>query len=218
MSGVEAGKRICGLVLAAGASRRAGPEDKLLVEVEGEPMVRRVARVALSAGLEPVVVVTPSPPGPVGKALEGLPVRLAENPDAGQGLSTSLRRGLSEVPEGAPGLAVLLGDMPYVRPDTVCALTSALERSGGASPCVPVHGGQWGNPVVWPAHYLAEMRALEGDRGARQLLELHADRVHEVVVDDEGIHRDVDTLADVAALRRDPPRPTTRSSRPTTTR
>ena len=204
--------RVCGLVLAAGVSRRAGPVDKLLATVEGESMVRRVARIALWAGLEPVVVVTPSPPGPIGGALEGLPVQLAENPDARKGLSTSLRRGLAEIPDGSPGVAVLLADMPYVRPDTVRALASALGHSDGGSPCVPVHGGRWGNPVVWPARYLTEMRALEGDRGARSLLTLHADRVREVVVDDEGIHRDVDTPADIAALRRDAPAPTTSSS------
>jgi molybdenum cofactor cytidylyltransferase len=209
---VEAGTRVCGLVLAAGASLRAGPVDKLLVTVEGESMVRRVARVALGAGLEPVVVVTPSPPGPIGGALDGLPVRLAENPDARRGLSTSLRRGLSEIPEGSLGVAVLLADMPFVRPDTVCALVAALEDSDGWSPCVPVYGGRWGNPVVWPARYLREMRALEGARGARGLLELHADRVREVVVDDEGIHRDVDTPADVAALQRAAPPPTRSSS------
>jgi molybdenum cofactor cytidylyltransferase len=175
-----------------------GSFDKLLLPVEGEPMIRRVVSIALAAGLAPVVVVTPSPSGAVGKALEGLPVQLAENQNTKLGLSSSLRRGLDEVPDRARGLVVLLGDMPLVSPDTVRALISALDRAGGQSPCVPVRGGLWGNPVLWPAAFIPELRALEGDRGARVLLELHPDRVCEVPVDDEGVHRDVDTPADFA--------------------
>jgi molybdenum cofactor cytidylyltransferase len=191
---------VCGLVLAAGASRRMGSVDKLLLPVEGAPMIRRVVRIALAAGLAPVVVVTPSPAGSVGRALEGLAVRLVENENAKQGLSSSLRRGLDEVPDQARGVVVLLGDMPWVSPNTVGALVSAFDQVGGQSPCVPVRGGRWGNPVLWPAAFVPEMRTLEGDRGARPLLDLHADRVCEVPVDDEGIHRDLDTPADMVTL------------------
>lgn len=193
--------RIAGIVLAAGFAKRAGGEDKLLVPVEGRPIIRHVAGAACDAGLDPVVVVVR--PGAVAlrRALRDLEVTVIENPAAHEGLSASLRCGITALPEDTAGVAILLGDMPWIRPATLRALTTALDDAAGRSICVPVHGGTRGNPVVWSARFIPAMTALTGDAGARGLLQLHADWVHEVVVEDAGVLCDVDTADQIERLR-----------------
>jgi molybdenum cofactor cytidylyltransferase len=95
----------------------------------------------------------------------------------------------------AQGWIIGLADMPYVTSATVAALRDAL--AAGAAIAVPLYQGRRGNPVGFSGLHLAELLALQGDRGARALLAAHP--VTEVAVDDPGILRDIDTAADLKA-------------------
>ncbi|HSH74873.1 MAG TPA: nucleotidyltransferase family protein [Longimicrobiales bacterium] len=185
--------RAAGVVLAAGLSRRMGGRDKVLVEVDGKPMVRRVVETALRAGLDPVIVVVRRAGSGVRRALEGLPVLYARNDSPEAGLSSSLREGLRSLGAESQAAVVLLGDMPWVRPADVAALVAAFDPAAGREICVPVYAGRRGNPVLWSARFFREMAGLEGDVGARALLSRHARSVHEVPAGGEGVLRDVDT-------------------------
>jgi molybdenum cofactor cytidylyltransferase len=99
------------------------------------------------------------------------------------------------------GAFVALGDMPFVRPAIIDRLVGAFDPRGPFSVCVPVHERKRGHPVLWSSRHFAEMAKLEGDVGARGLLERHADAVLEVPVDDPGIHVDVDTVAMLERVR-----------------
>ena len=99
-------------------------------------MVRRVAAIALGSGAEPIVVVTGHEAASVGAALQGLGVTLILNPDYADGLSTSLRAGLSALPSGIDGALILLGDMPEVEGSVVGALMASI--TGESTICVPV--------------------------------------------------------------------------------
>jgi molybdenum cofactor cytidylyltransferase len=104
-----------------------------------------------------------------------------------QGLRHSLRN------EEPAAWLVALGDMPHVAPATLSALADAL--AAGASIAAPVMGGRRGNPVGFGHVHLAALLALEGDQGARRLLQ--SCPVTEVPVEDPGIFRDIDTPADL---------------------
>src|SRR5260370_38885438 len=94
--------RVAGVILAAGASRRMG-RNKMLLELEGESLVRRAARRALAAALGPVVVVLGHEPDRVRAPLEGLPLDLAGNPDFTGPPSGALHRALWRLPARVPG-------------------------------------------------------------------------------------------------------------------
>jgi molybdenum cofactor cytidylyltransferase len=131
-----------------------------------------------------------------------LPVTFAENVRPEAGLSSSLRVGLRAVEGGNPPVAaavVLLGDMPWVEAGDVRALVAAFDPASGREICVPVHEGRRGNPVLWGRRFIAEITALQGDVGARALLERHEERVREVPVAGVGVLRDVDTSDALAA-------------------
>jgi molybdenum cofactor cytidylyltransferase len=110
-----------GIVLAAGSSRRMG-RDKLFLDLGGETLLRRVAKVALAAGLRPVRVVL----GPVAERgrteLQGLGVTTIENPEHARGIQTSLAAGVRSLPATCPAAVVLLGDMPFVTTEMVRGL------------------------------------------------------------------------------------------------
>src|SRR5271170_914074 len=108
---------IAAIVLAAGRSSRyiaaGGAEvSKLVAEYRGEPLVRGVARAALTSRARPVVVVTGHARAEVEAALADLPVSFAFNPDFASGLASSLKAGIAAVPTAAAAVVVLLGDMP----------------------------------------------------------------------------------------------------------
>jgi molybdenum cofactor cytidylyltransferase len=181
------------IVLAAGRSRRMGAANKLLLSIDGAPMVARCVDAVLASQARPVVVVTGHEAERVREALAGRGVAFAHNPAPESGLSASLRTGVAALGGAVDGALVCLGDMPWVTGETLAALAAAFAASAGRAICVPTHAGRRGNPVLWPARCFGEIAGLEGDRGARGLLAVHPGEVCYVPVADAGVTRDVDT-------------------------
>ncbi len=195
---------VAGVVLAAGLGTRMGPRDKLLLEVDGGPLVVASVDAAIGAGLRPVIVVVGHRSEQVRDALGGRLVTVVENPAYRDGLSTSIRAGVGALPAGFDAVVFLLADMPRVRATHIDRLISAFAKAGRRSICVPTHAGRRGNPVLWGAGYLPDLLALAGDVGGHPLLARHADRVHEVEMPDDAVLIDIDQPGDLAALLADP--------------
>lgn len=162
------------VVLAAGRASRMGEggHHKLLAEFEGEPLVRRSVRQAIEAGVGAVTVITGHRNGEVADVLTGLDVEVLENPDFSTGMASSLKVGLAAVEaEGLPGMMVLLADMPNVSSADIAALAQAYRKAGGKAIVRAVSDGQRGNPVILPAATFETLKALEGDIGARPVIE-----------------------------------------------
>ncbi len=197
--------RIAAVVLAAGQSRRMGPQNKLLAEVDGKAMVVHAVERALASQAAPVVVVTGHQREAVEAALHGLDIHCVHNPDYARGLSTSLHRGLAAVPGVADGVVVCLGDMPRVEAAAIDRLIAAFDPLEGRAVCVPTWQGKRGNPVLFARRFMAEMQEIEGDVGARHLIGEYPEVVCEVAMDEtdagEGVLVDVDTPAALAALK-----------------
>lgn len=184
--------RVAAIVLAAGEGRRMGGRNKLLAELDGRSLVRRVAEAVLASRARPLIVVTGHDRDALVAALAGLQAEFVFNPDYVGGLSTSLKRGLAAVPESADGALVLLADMPLVSgPDLDRSIGAFSDRNGGAI-VVPTHRGQRGNPVLWPRPYFAELMAVEGDKGGRDVLARNSSAIVNVEMD-EAILVDFDT-------------------------
>jgi molybdenum cofactor cytidylyltransferase len=193
--------KVAAIVLAAGRSTRMGAANKLLAELGGTAVVRRVAEAALASQARPVLVVTGHQAEAVRSALAGLDVAFVANPDFAQGLSTSLKAGLRALPGETDGALILLGDMPRIAAADLDRLIAAFADEGGEAIIAPLHDGKRGNPVVWPRAYFAEMLELEGDTGAGRLLAAHADRVRGIDLGTDAILADVDTPEALAELR-----------------
>jgi len=191
---------IAAIVLAAGRASRMG-ENKLLAELDGEPLIRHTVYAALASRARPIIVVTGNEAEHVRGALAGLDVTFVHNPDFATGMASSLRAGVGAVDDAA-GAVICLGDMPRVTADHINALIDAFagERDDGAI-IVPTYERKRGNPVLWGRRHFDEIRTLGGDVGARALIERHASLVRAIAIDDPGILVDVDTRDALASLQ-----------------
>jgi molybdenum cofactor cytidylyltransferase len=195
------GRRIAAIVLAAGQSTRMGAVNKLLADIGGKPLVRRVVEAALASRARPVIVVTGHERARVEGALAGLDIRFVHNSDFADGLSASLRRGIGAVPDDADGAVVCLGDMPQVRAALIDGLIGAFDPERGALIVVPTVDGKRGNPVLWSRRFFPELTKLEGDVGARHLIGRYGEALVEVPVDDRSSFVDVDTPEALRAVK-----------------
>jgi molybdenum cofactor cytidylyltransferase len=192
--------KIAAIVLAAGQSSRMGT-NKLLTKVGGKPLVRHAVEAAVAGAADPVVVVTGNGARDVKASLSGLPIEIANNLDFPKGLSSSLRRGLSVLPEDCDGAVILLGDMPDVSPALIDRLIAAFDPGEGRAICVATWKGKRGNPVLWARRFFPEMMVIEGDVGAKHLAAQYGELVCEVEADDEGPLIDIDTPEALEAYR-----------------
>ena len=185
---------ICGIVLAAGSSRRMGAINKLLMEVGGETMVKRSVRPIVEAKLESVAVVTGFEYEKIQSCLNEYDLRFFFNEHFPEGMGTSLAVGVEAISAIEPdGILVSLGDLPYLRKESVLAVMEGFCNLGGENITIPVHSGIPGHPIVFPFRYAEELRALKGDQGARHLIRREEDSVAKLELNDFGIIRDVDS-------------------------
>jgi CTP:molybdopterin cytidylyltransferase MocA len=176
------------IVLAAGRSARLGA-PKQLVEVGGEPLVRRAARLALEAGCSPVVVVEGATA--LASALDGLAVERVACPEWEAGPGASLARGASAVATRASRVLVLLVDQYRVDGADLAALLAAPGDVAAAA-----YGDSLGVPARFGEDFLAVLSGLPKDRGAKPWLLANRARVTAVPMPNAGF--DLDHPEDLA--------------------
>ena len=191
---------IAALVLAAGRSTRMG-SNKLLEYLNDRPIVRHVVDAALASQARPVVVVTGHQESEINKALASCDVSYTSNPHYAEGLSTSLKAGMASLPSTCEGVLILLGDMPLIDSPLINHMIEQVKASPSALAFVPIHKGEWGNPVLLTRLLFDQVSSLEGDAGARKLLMAHRDRVIEVPIESDSIFLDLDTPEALAKAR-----------------
>jgi CTP:molybdopterin cytidylyltransferase MocA len=185
---------IGGLVLAAGAATRFGA-SKQLADLDGAPLLEHVLRTMTAAPVERVVVVLGAGADEVAA---GVDLHGAEPVVCGrwqEGQSASLACGLAEL-AGCEAVVVTLGDQPRISPDAIRRVISARN---GAAAVRATYNGNPGHPVLLERRLFGQLRNVSGDKGARNLLlSVH---VLDVPCDDLGGGEDVDTPAELDALR-----------------
>jgi molybdenum cofactor cytidylyltransferase len=179
------------IVLAAGAGRRMGGPKALLVFGE-ETLLQRAVRTALSTGCRSVVAVVGDwAPGPL-----DLRVTLVHNPDAGEGMASSIRAGIAALPPTAKAALLLTVDQPAVDADLLGRLL-ALAITDPERPAACAYGGSLGIPAVLPRRLFHDLLALRGDRGAKAILL----RENAATLPFPGGALDLDTPEDLNPLR-----------------
>jgi len=183
--------RVGAIVLAAGEGRRFGG-NKLIVTVDGEPVITRVLR-ALN-GIDRVII--------VGAYAEELLHYLRNevviyNPNYREGISTSIRLGLRFF-QDYDAVLIVLGDMPLITRETINKIINTYRE--GCTAVIPTHKGLRGNPVLIHRSLFNELMRLKGDVGARELLRDRADVCY--VECGPEVIMDIDTLDDLARIER----------------
>lgn len=186
---------VCGILLAAGRGQRFGSRpNKLLAPLaNGTPIGVAAARNML-ATLDILYAVIAPGDEALAETLAATGAQLVINPHAERGMGASLASGVAA---GAAAQAWLVGlaDMPWIQPASVAALVTALRE--GATLVAPAYRGRRGHPVGFGAAWREALLQLDGDSGARGLLDQHGARLQLIEVDDPGILMDVDRQDDL---------------------
>ena len=189
--------RVGAVILAAGAARRMAGRDKLLEEIEGEPLLARVASEVARAGVEETVLVLRPGDRARAAAVAGLPVRLAPNPRAAEGMGTSVAAGVAALPPGMDGALIVLADMPEVSAADIDRILAAFAPGEGREIVRALTpDGAPGHPVLFGRRFFEALRTLGGDEGARTLLSEHREFVVEVTLPGSAAATDLDTPED----------------------
>jgi molybdenum cofactor cytidylyltransferase len=183
---------VAGLLLCGGSASRFG-SDKLLA---GDPPLAVRAARRLLDGTGHALAVIPLGKPQLRAALEAAGCEILETDRSARGMGASLAAGV-EAAARHDGWIVALGDMPSVAIATIAAVRDAL--ASGAMMAAPFDAaGRRGHPVGFSSALRAELLALDGDTGARAVVERHAARIERIVTVDPGIFIDIDTPRDLA--------------------
>ena len=188
--------RVSALLLAAGESRRMGRANKLALPVDGEPLLRRTARILLQAdSLQEVVAVLGHERAAVRGLLDGLPLRLVDNPDPGRGRMSSVYHGIEALQGQDTAVMVCLADQPLLQAEDINRLL-AVFREEPEKVLLPVYQGRRGNPVLIPAGQREAVLGEGPERGCRHFIDENPQLVRTYEWDNDHLVFDLDTPAD----------------------
>lgn len=191
---------IAALVLAAGGSSRLGAPKQLL-RWGDTTLLGHVLDTLRGLPFDEVFVVIGANGDEILDQVDLSGTSVIENPEWEEGMASSLRVGLDAVLRlsRADAVVIFLGDQPDISEEVVNGLIEA-RRSTKRQAIVPKYRYVWGNPVLVERSLWPRLMSLEGDEGAKRLLQAHPDWVHEVWFEQRP-PRDVDTRADFEELR-----------------
>ena len=186
-------KDIHAVLLAAGRSKRMGRTNKLLLDVDGIPLVRKSAINILNSNVADMTVVTGFDEEKIVDALSGLNVNFVKNVNFREGLSSSLKTGLTNITPSPSAVIICLADMPKIQPEHLNQLIENFDPSKGFEICIPTNKGKRGNPVLIGSRFFPHIFETSGDFGAKHVMMQHPDKIVEVEIGTSDIHLDIDT-------------------------
>ncbi len=193
--------RIAAIVLAAGTSSRMG-ETKQLLPFGDSTVLEQTLKNLQASKVDEIVLV-------LGAAAETIQQQLSAsskdlktvfNPDYGEGMSSSLRKGLSAVGKDIAAALIVLADQPFIQPATFNQIIDHYRHSQ-ARIVIPTHDGTRGNPVLLDRSIFPEVMALKGDTGFRAIFGQNQDEIAKVEVKDQGVLLDIDSRDDYERLQ-----------------
>jgi molybdenum cofactor cytidylyltransferase len=196
-------KSVEGIILAAGLSTRMG-RQKLLMEVGGIPVIRRVVRAALGSYLSRLILVTGHSNSELLQSLgpdaKHERVLTAVNDHPEQGMSSSLKTGMMMLTKETLGVMLILGDQPFLTSAIINRLLDEFHKQTDRI-LAPLVQGRRSNPVIFPADLFPELEMVTGDVGGRSVFQRHAARV--VGIEMGGYYNDIDldTADDLQRIR-----------------
>jgi len=188
------------IVLAAGKSVRMRGRNKLLVDIEGKPMIRRVLETVLQSKVDEVIVVLGWEPDKIQQALSDLPCRFILNKNYEKGQSSSLKIGLREVGEATQAVLVLPGDVAKIDARSINLVLDAYNRF--RTPIIIAsHEGRRGHPILLAKQLFEEIEEINEETfGLKSVVQKHASEVRLVETGTENVLQDFDTPADLKRL------------------
>ncbi len=190
---------ISAVILGAGRSSRYG-QAKQLLEVGDRTLLETVVSTFTKSMVDEVVVVLGFRADEILRNSKFGRARVTVNADFARGLSSSLKVGVEATDPRTEAFIIALGDHPLLTTQTIDLLVQKYSETR-APIIAPFFNRRRGNPVLFDRSLLAELRKLQGDQGAKELLERMKGKIVKVQVDDLGVLMDIDTKEDYVRFR-----------------
>lgn len=192
-------KNVVGILLAAGASKRFGSQKLLQSLPDSQiPIAAQSTRNLLEVLPNSIAVIRENDPE-LESLLVATGIQVMKNPDAELGMSTSIRCAIQSHTishSDTQGWIIALADMPYIPPYIIKQIADALLQ--GARIAAPEYKNQRGHPVGFSCDLTDELLNLQGDIGAKLIIEKHRSQMQLIETLENGIFRDIDHISDLA--------------------
>ncbi len=192
--------RLGAILLAAGESTRMNGVNKLAVELQGVPFLKRTLFSLSGAGVDEVVVVLGHDAERLEPLVRDFPVTLAHNAHYRDGQMTSVRVGLAALEGPFDALIVCPADLALLNAQDIQVLIGAFKKRGTGLAVVPQVNGKRGNPIIldWAAR--EEILTSGANFGCRQFIDANPDGVTTFDTDNDHYIVDVDSPDDIRTL------------------
>jgi len=187
------------ILLAAGLSRRMGEANKLLLDINGTPMVRHMAELYVSL-FASLTIVTGYEADKIKAALSGLNDSFVHNQKFETGQQSSIRSGLSAIPLKGEGVLIALADQPYLTEDDIRNYAEAFLASSRDKIFIPYFEDERGNPVIFPVSILKKMKAIGDPINYRKFVDENPHLTTKYQAPTRHFVEDIDTQDDLNRL------------------
>jgi len=188
------------IVLAAGKSSRMQGRNKLLANIGGSPMIRRVVQAAVASKVDEVIVVLGWEEEKIRNALAGLNCKMVVNRNFPKGQSTSVRAGLAEINQSSRAVLILPGDVVRIDAASVNTVIDKYNQNGGAI-VIAGHQGKSGHPILLDERLFPEIALINEETfGLKAVVMKHQNETCLVETGSSNALKDVDTPEDLENL------------------
>ena len=189
---------ISSILLAAGQSKRMGGENKLTKKINGIPLINYSVKNILNSSINDLIIVLGYQKEIVKKFIEkDKKIKFVFNKDFESGIASSIKVGMSHLPKNADAFFICLGDMPMVNKNIY---NQIINSKNDKEIIVPTFKGQKGNPVLFSKLMKEKIMSIEGDLGAKKIIEINKSKVLNLEINDKTITKDFNTLNNFDSL------------------
>ena len=189
--------KISCLVLAAGLSSRMQIGNKLLLKVKNITVIEKTIKNLYKSNIDNFLIVLGHQSNLLSKALKNFKIPLIINESYKEGISSSIKKGISRIDNKSDGVMICLADMPKITSRTYNILVENFKKFYDSKiPLIilPEYNGRNGNPVILSNHFFSELKKISGDIGAKFLIKKNKKYIKKVIITEKYILEDIDDL------------------------
>ena len=183
---------ISAILLAAGQSKRMNGENKLTKEIKGIPLIKLSVKNILASSINELIIVLGHQKEIIEKLIDkNEKIKFVFNKDFESGMASSIKAGLNHLSEDTEAFFICLGDMPMVNKDIFNLL---IKSKNNREIIVPTYKNKQGNPILFSKSMKKKIMTIEGNVGAKKILELNKDKILNIETNDQSITKNFNTL------------------------
>jgi len=182
---------ISAILLAAGQSKRMNGVNKLTKEIQSFPLIKHSVKNILASSIDELIVVLGYQKEIIEKLIDkNKKIKFVFNKDFESGMASSIKAGLNHLSNNSEAFFICLGDMPMINQDVYNQL---IRSRNNKEIIVPTYKGQQRNPILFSKSMKSIIISIEGNIGAKKILEQNKDKILKVKIDDINITKDFNT-------------------------